>query len=322
MNLLRRGMSFRFPALVICAFLLVPALSSAQEFSVFQSDQYGFSMKYPTSWIKIDKPKGNYYVVFQSPELTENFRNRIHVAAHKPVKDPLKVFLQELRNGIKDLQGKPGSGPEKQQVKILDEGEFRCEVPGAYYFFIQAYENKLKLWMDIVIVFYKHEDTLLRISCLAPSKTMEQFHGLFNTVLVSVNFQAPAASAPGAGPTEQSAPAPLGPSTTEDEAEPGPGGPSAEEPEAAPSPGETPVQLRRPAAPSPAPPAPAQPTVQPALPAQPTVQPALPAQPMVQPAPPAPSPGRPSVQPAPPAPRPGPRGPARLPEGPATGIVN
>ncbi len=289
MNLLRMGIKCRFPALVVCAFLLVPALLSAQEFNVFESDQYGFSMKYPAAWIKIDKPKGNYYVVFQSPELTENFRNRIHVAAHKPVKDPLKVFLQELRNGIKDLQKKPGSGSEKQQVKILDEGEFRCEVPGAYYFFIQAYENKLKLWMDIVIVFYKHEDTLLRISCLAPSKTMEQFHGLFNTVLVSVNFQAPAASAPGPAATEgeSTAPAPRGPSTNEDEPRPGPGAPSAVEPEPAPTTRETPTQLRRPAVPAPAP-----------------------------------QPARPTVQPAQPAPRPGPRGPARMPERPATGIVN
>jgi hypothetical protein len=285
MNLLRAGINYRFPALVICAVLLVPAFLSAQEFNVFESDQYGFSMKYPASWIKIDKPKGNYFVVFQSPELTDNFRNRIHVAAHKPVKDPLKVFLQELRNGIKDLQQKPGTGSEKQQVKILDEGEFRSEVPGAYYFFIQAYENKLKLWMDIVIVFYKHQDTLLRISCLAPSKSMEKYHGIFNKVLVSVKFQTAAASAPRPSPPEGVAPAPRGPSTMEVEPRPAPGGPSAVEPEEEATTGEQPTELRpRPAAPPP-PPAP------------------------------------PSVQPAP-ATRPGPRGPARIPERPATGIVN
>jgi len=244
-------------------------------------------MKYPASWIKIDKPKGNYYVVFQSPELTDNFRNRIHVAAHKPVKDPLKVFLQELRNGIKDLQEKPGSGPEKQQVKIIDEGEFRSEVPGAYYFFIQAYEDKLKLWMDIVIVFYKHQDTLLRISCLAPSKSMEKYHGLFNSVLVSVKFQTESASAPRPAPPGRVAPAPApgGPSTREVEPAPGPGGPPVAEPEEESTSGEQPTELRP------------------------------------EPAAPSPPPARPSVQPSP-APRPGPRGPARMPERPATGIVN
>ncbi len=249
MNLLRVGANYRFSVFVVVAVLLVPALLCAQEFNVFESDQYGFSMKYPASWIKIDKPKGNYYVVFQSPELTDNFRNRIHVAAHKPVKDPLKVFLQELRNGIKDLQQKPGSGSEKQQVKILDEGEFRSEVPGAYYFFIQAYENKLKLWMDIVIVFYKHEDTLLRISCLAPSKSMEKYHNLFNTVLVSVKFQDAAKAAPKPSPPERMTPAPA------------PRGPSAEEPEQETATGAQPPEVRRgPAAPSPPP---ARPSVQP-----------------------------------------------------------
>lgn len=292
MSLLRAGVNYRFPVFVVCAVLLVPALLSAQEFSVFDSDQYGFSMKYPASWIKIDKPKGNYYVVFQSPELTDNFRNRIHVAAHKPVKDPLKVFLQELRNGIKDLQQKPGAGPEKQQVKILDEGEFRCEVPGAYYFFIQAYEDKLKLWMDIVIVFYKQQDTLLRISCLAPSKSMEKYHGIFNTVLTSVKFQTASATAPTpppppAGTAPAPSPAPRGPAAREVEPAPGPGGPPVAEPEQEPTAGEQPAEEVGPAPVAPTPPPPA----------------------------------RPSVQPAP-APRPGPRGPARMPERPATGIVN
>ncbi|MDQ7781849.1 MAG: hypothetical protein RDU20_03155 [Desulfomonilaceae bacterium] len=293
MNLLRMGINFRFSMLVVLAVLLVPAMSNAQEFSIFESDQYGFSMKYPASWIKIDKPKGNYYVVFQSPELTDNFRNRIHVAAHKPVKDPLKVFLQELRNGIKDLQKGPETGSEKQQVKILDEGEFRSEVPGAYYFFIQAYENKLKLWMDIVIVFYKHEDTLLRISCLAPSKSMEQYHALFNTVLVSVKFGAPSAPADRPLPRPEAAPAPAPRTPSPGEVQPGlrPSEPSDAEldEETAPE-DETPPTQLRPGAPAPSP-----------------------------------YPDRPSVQPAPPprpGPGPGPRGPARMPERPATGIVN
>ncbi len=65
-------------------------------------------MEYPKDWVKIDKPKGNYYAVFQASDLADGFRNRILVAAHKPVKDPLDVYLQEFRTGIKDLQKKPG----------------------------------------------------------------------------------------------------------------------------------------------------------------------------------------------------------------------
>jgi hypothetical protein len=205
---------------MIALALIIPSTLWAQDYKEFVSDEYGFSMKYPGTWVKIDKPKGNYYVVFHSPDLIENFRPRIHVAAHKPVKDPISAFLQEFRNGIKDLQkpsggekAKPragrGSKQEKQEVRILDEGEFKCEVPGAYYFFIQALEDKLKIWMDIIIVFYKHDQTLLRISCLAPSSGMEKFHQIFNDVLVSVKFQegkaevtpAPRTTVPGPPPS-------------------------------------------------------------------------------------------------------------------------
>ncbi len=211
----RTGSFSGFPLLVAIAILVIPAISLAEDYKVFTSEEYGFSMKYPANWVKIDNPKGNYYVVFQAPDLVDGFRNRIHVAAHKPVKDPLNVFLQELRNGIKDLQGK-AEKKDKQEVRIQDEGEFRSEVPGTYYFFIQALENKLKIWMDIVIVFYKHDQTLLRISCLAPSKNMEKSHQMFNDVLVSVRFtegkpetrppapQAVPAPSPGAPPIQGS----------------------------------------------------------------------------------------------------------------------
>lgn len=178
---------------------MTPLMVFGMDFKTFTSDEYGFSMKYPATWVKMDKPQGNYYVVFQDPDLTDNFRAKIHVAAHKPVKDQLNVFLQELRNGITDLQKGTGTAKEKQEVRILDEGEFKSEVPGAYYFFIQAYENTPKIWMDIVIVFFKFDQTLVRVSCLAPSKGMEKFHQLFNEVLVSVRFNqtAPVAEQPG-----------------------------------------------------------------------------------------------------------------------------
>jgi len=200
MDLPRVGSYIRVTVtIVIVLALIIPATLWAQNYKEFVSDEYGFAMKYPASWVKIDKPKGNYYVVFQSPDLVDNFRPRIHVAAHKPVKDPISVFLQEFRNGIKDLQkpagtekadprAKGAARQEKQEVRILDEGEFKSEIPGAYYFFIQALEDKLKIWMDIVIVFYKQDQTLLRISCLAPSSAMEKFHQMFNDVLVSVKF--------------------------------------------------------------------------------------------------------------------------------------
>jgi hypothetical protein len=156
---------------------------AGQEF--FRSQEYGFSMEYPKGWTRIDKPKGNYYVIFEAPELTEGFRNRIHVAAHKPVKDPLDVYLQELRKGIKDLQKKDGE-KEKQAVRLVDEGEFKGGVSGAHYFLTQAFESNLKIWMDIMIVYYKDKDTLLRISCLCPSKAMPKMQSTFNYVLGSV----------------------------------------------------------------------------------------------------------------------------------------
>lgn len=218
MDLPRMGSHIRVTVtIMIVLALIIPATLWAQNYKEFVSDEYGFSMKYPGTWVKIDKPKGNYYVVFQSPDLTNNFRPRIHVAAHKPVKDPISAFLQEFRNGIKDLQKPSGAGKakqEKQEVRILDEGEFKCEVPGAYYFFIQALEDKLKIWMDIVIVFYKQDQTLLRISCLAPSSGMEKFHQMFNDVLVSVKFpegKAEVTPAPGTtvpGPPPSAAPPP------------------------------------------------------------------------------------------------------------------
>ena len=236
MDLLKNGVKVRLLFLVVICFLAVPSLLWAEEFKVFNSEEYGFSMKFPATWVKIDKPKGNYYVAFHSPDLKDNFRDRIHVAAHEPVKDPLDVFLKELRSGIKDLQSRSDKSTQKaQQVKILDEGEFKCEVPGAYYFFIQAFEDRLKMWMDIVVVFYKHDQTLLRVSCLASSKTMEQMQPIFNEVLVSVAFsgsarpaaQPSARQAPAAQPAEEEAPAssvesPQAPQPTASEPPPAP----------------------------------------------------------------------------------------------------
>jgi hypothetical protein len=236
-------------------FACMTGIASAQGYATFTSDEYGFTMKYPDTWVKIDNPRGNYYKVFQAPDLIDNFRSRIHVAAHKPVTDKIEVFLKEMRNGIKDLQTKANqSGGGKEVVRILDEGPFACDVPGAYYFFIQALEDKLKIWMDIVIVFYKHDKTLLRISCLAPSKAMERFHQTFNEVLVSVRFPAPGTAGEQPAPAATTAPAPAPPT-----AQPAPA-PTVTQP--APEPQPTPA----PATPAPE----AQSVAPPAQPAQPS----------------------------------------------------
>ncbi|MBI5249591.1 MAG: hypothetical protein HY912_08860 [Desulfomonile tiedjei] len=290
MNLPR--INFFARILLMITVFVAPAVCHGEDFKVFTSEEYGFTMKYPATWVKVE-PKGNYYVVFQAPDLTDNFRNRIHVAAHKPVKDPLEVFLKELRNGIADLQ--KGSGKKTQEVRIIDEGEFKCEVPGAYYFFIQAFDDKLRIWMDIVIVFFKQDQTLLRISCLAPSQSMEKFQSTFNEVLVSIKFASQGASG--------GAPLPQRPLET--------------------------IQPPAPTTMQPVPPPPPRPqtTYPPTQTPQPPVQPGMiPESAPEQPRRPSPEmrleqQPAPQVQPAP-VPRPGPRGPLRGPEGPSTGIVN
>ncbi len=211
MALLRNRYCSPIPILVLLIVLAIPVVASAQQYKLFTSKEFGFSMKYPADWIKLDKPKANYYVVFQAPDLTDSFRNRIHVACHSPVKDSLKVFLQEFRNGIKDLTKKTAAGkkPKTEEVRIVDEGAFKSDVPGAHYFFIQALDDKLKIWMDIVIVFYKHGQTLLRVSCLAPSKGMEKMQPTYNDVLVSLKFASvPTPTAKPAAPAATTAPAP------------------------------------------------------------------------------------------------------------------
>lgn len=189
MGLPKSGIDGRIPFLILVLVLAGATISFAEDFKMFSSEEYGFTMKYPATWV-VEKPSGSYYVVFKAPDVsdTEGFRSRIHVAAHQPVKDPLSEFLKELRNGIAELQKTPAGGGEPQQVRILEEGEFACSVPGAYYFYLQAFEPKVNLWMDIVIVFYKHEQTLLRVSCLTPSKSIEKLQPVFNEALVSVKF--------------------------------------------------------------------------------------------------------------------------------------
>ncbi len=93
MHFPRIGFSWRIPLFFAMVILVIPAISSAEDYKVFTSEEYGFTMKYPASWVKLDRPIGNYYVVFQAPDLTDGFRDRIQIAAHKPSKDPLSSLL-------------------------------------------------------------------------------------------------------------------------------------------------------------------------------------------------------------------------------------
>ncbi len=181
---------------VLVGFLLAillagyPSAGVTEQFRAFRSDEYDFAMKYPGDWIMNDRPEENYYVVFEAPELIGNFRCRIHVAVHAPVEESLGDVVQEVRKGIDDLKDKSGTREGEKGVQILDEGPFKCGVPGAYFIYLRVYDTSLKTWMGTIIVFYQYKETLLRVSCLAPSRFIESHHRMFNDVLLSVNFGA------------------------------------------------------------------------------------------------------------------------------------
>ena len=281
MTLLRVGLMLTGVIVLLLALVAMPAAVNAQQYGLFQSEEYGFSMKYPANWIRIDDPKGNYYKVFQTPEPVGKVRSRINVAAHKPVKASIEVFLNEFRTAVKDLESKSGNVGAPQKVKQLDEGKFECDVPGAHFFFIEALEEKAKVMMNVVIVFYKQKDVLLRVSCLAPSDRIQDYHQIFNDVLLSVSFKAAQPSPPPiTGTSQQPTPA-------------------------------TPPAMKKPPAPAPTtpsatPPASTGPTSTPAGPTTSTVGPTS-------------TPVGPTTPPA--GPTSTPTGPARRPRAPGTGIV-
>ena len=218
MKLLRVGLILMGVMALLSAWAVGPSVVDAQPYSLFQSDKYGFSMKYPADWIILDDMEGgNYYKVFQAAEPGGKVRPRINVAVHKPVKASIEVFLNEFRTAVKDLESKSGNSGGPKKVRMLDEGKFECEVPGAYYFFIEALEEKVNQMMNVIIVFYKHEDVLLRVSCIAQHDKVQQFHNAFNDVLLSITFKpvqaqtAPASPAPitqTPAPPKQPAPGP------------------------------------------------------------------------------------------------------------------
>jgi hypothetical protein len=218
-------------AVLMGTIVLVALPAASQEFKSYSNEEFGFNMRYPGTWVKIDQPKGQYTAVFQDPNLVDNYRPKIHVAAIKGAKDTLEKYLEETRNGIKDLATK-SAPPEQQSVQLLYEGPFKSDVPGAYFFFIKALEEKPRIWVNVVIVFYKHGDTLVRVSCLAPEAQMDRFHDLFNKVLLSMNF-GPSGVAQPARPTAVPPPAPGAPTTP---------GPSVQPPpETTPRPGAAPL---------------------------------------------------------------------------------
>jgi hypothetical protein len=220
MKLLRVGLILMGVTALLSALAVGPSEVDAQPYSLFHSDKYGFSMKYPANWVVLDDMEGgNYYKVFQAADPVGKVRPRINVAVHKPVKASIEVFLNEFRTAVKDLESKSGNSSGPKKVRLLDEGKFDCDVPGAYYFFIEALEEKVKQMMNVIIVFYKNEDVLLRVSCIAQNDKVEQFHNTFNDVLLSINFKpvqaqtTPASPAPITQPTERpTAPVP-GPQT-------------------------------------------------------------------------------------------------------------
>ncbi len=297
MNLPRMRFSTRVSLLVVIAILLIPVFSSAQEFRQFVSEEYGFTMLYPSTWDVINKPKGPYYKQFRAPDTGEGFRPRIHVAVASPAPQTLDEYVKQWRNGVLEKREK-----EKEQVDIVEDDKFG-EGAGAHYFWVRAFEKEQKIWIGILIVLYKHEQTLVMISCLAHWPTtmtneqfMEQYVPVFNPVLLSVKFTgppAPAAQTPGSQP----APLPV---------------PTAPQPPIKPE-----AQIQTPAVQAPQPPAPQPPAVQAPQPAAPQQYQQPPA-PTVQPQPPV-TPTQPT-----PAPKPsGPRGAPRPgPERPSTGIVN
>ncbi len=202
----RVGVLLAVLAGLLLAVVANPAPVGAQKYNEFYSEEYGFSMKYPATWVKLDEPKGGYYKVFQTPEpVVGKARVQINVAAHKPVNASIDVFLNEFRNAVKDLQEKSNNAPgSPKQVRQLHEDKYDCDVPGAYYFYIEAFDEQAATMMRVVIVFYKHEDTLVRLSCLAPATHMDQFRPAFTDVLQSVTFKGAQAATPAPGPSVES----------------------------------------------------------------------------------------------------------------------
>ena len=115
MNLPRMRFSKRISLLVVIGILLFPAFSFAQDFTPFVSEEYGFTMKYPSSWDVINKPKAPYYKQFRAPETVEGFRPRIHITVGQPAPYTLDEYVQEWRNGVIEKREK-----DKEQVEIID----------------------------------------------------------------------------------------------------------------------------------------------------------------------------------------------------------
>lgn len=296
---LRTGGNFLMAIVLMGTIVLVALPAASQELKSYTNEEFGFGMKYPGTWVKIDQPKGAYTAVFQDPNLVDNYRPKIHVAAIKGAKDRLEKYLEETRNGIKDLE-KQSVPAEQQSVQLLYEGGFKSDVPGAYFFFLKALEERPRIWVNVIIVFYKFGETLVRISCLAPESAMDQFHGVFNKVLLSLNFE-PSAAAQAAPPRPTAVPPPS------------PGAPARPGPYVQPPAETTPRPEATPVAPQ------VRPT-----PAPGTIQPGPPAAVPPEGAPPATQvrPGQPpATQEQAPAPRAPARGPLRKPQPPATGIV-
>ncbi|MEW6347465.1 MAG: hypothetical protein AB1646_00255 [Thermodesulfobacteriota bacterium] len=176
----------------VLAFLWSPAFAQSQEFKTYKNDTYGFSIDYPGTWKSV-KSKPVYTVVFQASEGSDSFPHRVNVACQKPYQDGIASEVERVKEQIKKL--KQERDRASNRVKIVMDGKFDC-VPGAYFLQLEAYDPELKADIDIVLVYYLHNDLLLRVSCLTKMGSLDRMFGLFNRVLCSVKFHQPAPPAP------------------------------------------------------------------------------------------------------------------------------
>ena len=103
-------------AVMAATIVLVALPAASQEMKNYYNEEFGFAMRYPATWVKVDQPKGSYTAVFQDPGMPAC---KIHVAAIGGAKDRLEKYIEETRNGIKDLE-KQSVPAEQQAVQMID----------------------------------------------------------------------------------------------------------------------------------------------------------------------------------------------------------
>ncbi len=204
------------PIVLVIAVLWLPARALAQEFKTYKNDKFGFSMDYPATWKPV-KTKPVYEVVLQSPAGPNELPSQINVACQKPYAETIADAVKKLQKQVQDLRKEPDQ--VSKSVKIVQGDNFEC-IPGAYWLQLEALDADRKMMVDIVLVYYQHQDVLLRVSCITRQGNLENMFPAFNKVLCSVKFHQPVE-----GPVPLGTPSPApqpGPGMTEDQQEPQP----------------------------------------------------------------------------------------------------